>query len=169
MRDIIDLHFDRLREDDELMQNEEMILRLLCGYARKNGKTAISYLKKGGPEERAGLKALAAEVRRKMTGFSGELLALAIDPWTPSKIPGMKPTRRIKFESPARGKSIAWIRDLEIVALVNKTLRVQSAKMKPGAKVKLDAALAAAEKEYGLSRTRIHKIWIASSSGKGLT
>src|SRR4051812_20727744 len=79
------------RTDDRAMADEAQSIRLLAGYDVDTGRT--SFLKRNGPDERKAREALARLVREKMSGFSGELLALAIDPRTPSPWPDMKPTR----------------------------------------------------------------------------
>lgn len=146
--------FDRVvaRSDDNAMADEALSIRLLAGYDVDSGCT--SFLKHNSPEERKARAALARLVRDQMGGFSGELLALAIDSRTPSTWPDMKPTRRIHFKSPGRGKSSTLMRDKLVVDFIRK-------QRFNGTTDKLEPHLAAAEKHFGLKRSRIHAIWIA--------
>src|SRR5258708_2280213 len=103
-RDWIRVDLDHIPEENRKIADEELALQLLAGYST-NGRTR--YLKHNSPEEKLARAALARIVRRKMSGglsLSGELLALAIDPATETKFVGMKPTRRVRFESLRRGK-----------------------------------------------------------------
>jgi hypothetical protein len=85
-----------------------------------------------------------------MPGFSGELLALAIDPYTPSRFSGMKPTRRIRFESPARGKPSTWVRDRMVIGFVRQQL---------ASAPKLEAAINAVSARFKISRRTVQDIW----------
>jgi hypothetical protein len=89
-------------------------------------------------------------------GFSGELLALAIDPRTPSTWPDMKPTRRIQFVSPGRGKNSTLMRDKLVVDFIRK-LRFKETEPN----IPLDSYILAAQKKFGLGRSRVHAIWRA--------
>jgi hypothetical protein len=115
-----------------------------------SGQPITRYLKHNSPEEREARAALARRVRDSMSGFSGELLALAIDPLTPSSIPGMKPTRRVRFESPARGKSSTWARDSLVVDFIRRR-RFDGWKQ--------EAAIAAAMKQFGMKRSAVQAAW----------
>jgi hypothetical protein len=112
-----------VRTDDQKIADELLSLRLLAGYQTdKHGREQTSYLKSNSYEEKQARAALARCVRDNMKGLVGECLALAIDPYTASASPTMKPTRRVRFESPARGKSSTWARDLAIVHFIRKRL-----------------------------------------------
>jgi hypothetical protein len=141
------------RSDDEKIADEKLCMRLLAGFCEdEKGRVVTSYLKPNSYEEQQARAALARVVRDSMRGFVGELLALAIDPRTPSATPGMWPTRRIRFESPARGRASTWARDLLIVHFIREELR----KSPTG---KEEAALAAASAHFGIRRSRAHAIW----------
>jgi hypothetical protein len=104
------------RSDAEKIADEELSLQLLAGFRMgENGKPITGFLKHNSSQESKARAALARLVRDHMPGNSGELLALAIDPRTPSKDRMMKPTRRVRFESPARGRSSTWARALFVV------------------------------------------------------
>ena len=94
---------ERKRADDELAK------RLLT-----------REIEPGGNEETMARAALARRIRDLMTtGFVRELLALAIDPTTPSYL-GIEPTVIADFKSPARGRPSTWVRDLAIIDFVTK-------------------------------------------------
>jgi hypothetical protein len=138
--------------DEEKMADEALSIRLLAGFDVDTGKTD-AFLKHNSPDEKKARGALARIVRYRVGGFAGELLALAIDPSTPSTWPNMKPTRRVKFESPARGKSSTVLRDILVVGFIRRSRINGSPKLEPH--------LAAAEKRFGLKRSGVHKIWKA--------
>jgi len=165
-RDIIDLYVDKAEREAEEIADYEAMLQLLCGYRTKNGRQLpAKYPEKSGSEERRAKSALARYVNRKMPGFVGHLLALAIDP-NMQPNPGMKRTRSIKFESPRRGKSIEWARHLEIVSDVRTSLSDQSSKLKPEQHLVLDRALAKAGSRHNMSREAVYKIWMAHPQGQ---
>ncbi len=85
------------RTDDEKIADEWLCLRLLAGYAEdEQGRVVTSYLRHNSYEEREARAALARRLRDiGPLGSTLELLALAIDPRTPSNLPGMRPTRKI--------------------------------------------------------------------------
>lgn len=148
--------FDRVaaRSNDQAMADEALSIRLLAGYDVDTGRT--SFLKRNGPEERKAREALARLVREKMSGFSGELLALAIDPRTPSTWPDMKPTRRVQFVSPGRGKSSTLMRDKLVVDFIR---RLRARETQPN--IPMDSYIQAAQTEFGLGRSRVNAIWSA--------
>ena len=145
------------RTDEEKMADGALSIRLLAGFDVDTEQT--SFLKHNSHEEHLARRALARIVREKIKGFVGELLALAIDPRTPSPWntpagPMMKPTRRIRFESPGRGKSSTLMRDKRIVDFIRKQRR-------NSADGKLEPCLKAAEEHFKLRRSRVHAIWNA--------
>src|SRR4051794_9857143 len=89
---------DKMAAEYIAMADEELVMQLLAGWDGSAGEAV--YFKKNSNGEARAREALARIIRAKLQGFSGELLALAIDPRTPSSIPGMKPTRKIQFENP---------------------------------------------------------------------
>lgn len=96
---------NRKRPDNEKMADEAAAIKLLANYdvdARKN----VTRARHNSGDERKLRAALARCVRDQMNGFAGELLALAIDPWTPSKIPTMRSTVNIKFVRQGRLSSL---------------------------------------------------------------
>jgi hypothetical protein len=136
-----------------MVEDETLALRLLAGFARDGrGQATTQYLKSNSRDERLACAALARIVRDHVPGFPGELLALALDPHTASRIPGMKATRRVRFESPARGKPSTWARDL----LVIDCIRTELFRSKTG---KLEAAIKAAMDHFTISRATAQSIW----------
>jgi hypothetical protein len=138
------------QERERKMADEALALHLLAGF--QDGTPAIQYPKPNSSDEQIARAALARIVRDHVPGFSGELLALAIDPHTPSKTPGMVPTRRIRFESPARGQPSTWARDLLVIGAIRDALFHSSSG-------KEDAACKVAEDQFGLSPPAVKKIW----------
>jgi hypothetical protein len=140
------------RTDDEKMIDEALSIQLLAGFDVETGKQ-INFPHNSAAEKKA-RAALARIVRENMAGFSGELLALAIDPQTKSTWPDMRPARKIKFEKPGRRSTL--IRDKLIVDYIRR-LRfsgTESHDMK-------FYLMQAAEKFGGLSYSRVHAIWSA--------
>jgi hypothetical protein len=136
---------------EEKIAAEILIMKLLGGYdVNTEGVEITRYLTHNSPEEREARVALAREVRSCMRGFAGELLALAIDPSTPSTWPDMRPTRKVRFESPSRGKASTLLRDKAVVHFITQQLRESP---------KLEAAVAAAGAHYELRRSQVRKIW----------
>jgi hypothetical protein len=89
-----------------------------------------------------------------MKGMTGELLALAIDPDTPSTWATMKPAAKIRFEKPGRGHRSTVLIEGRIVHFMREQMKADPAP-------KLDMYVKAAETKFGLSRSRIHEIWRA--------
>jgi hypothetical protein len=146
---------------EQKIADEELSLQLLAGRQfGTDGRPITKYLLHNGPEERLARAALARIVRDHMPGFSGELLALAIDPITPSKWRGTKPTRHVRFESPARGKPSTWARDLLVVSHIRRELLRSTTR-------KEDAALKSAEDTFGLTPAAAAKIWRAHKKTVG--
>src|SRR5437660_619071 len=112
-------------DDADKWAEDALILRLLAGFADdERGRPITSYLKHNSSEERRARALLAAQIRAgRLGGFAKELLALAIDPRTPSTHLGMKPTRTVQFVSPARGKGSTWARDLLVIDFIRAQLR----------------------------------------------
>jgi hypothetical protein len=152
------------RTDEQKIADELLSLRLLAGYhIDKYGREQTDYLKRDSNEEKQASAALARCVRDSMKGLVGELLALAIDPYTASASPTMKPTRRVRFDSPARGKPSTWARDLAIVYFIKRRLHKKRKgadweKQNPDWKSD-EPAIAEASDYYGLERSRIWQIW----------
>jgi hypothetical protein len=160
-RDLLLIATDPDPDRDRKIADEELSLQLLAGrHFGTNGQPITRYLTPNGSEERLARAALARIGREHVGGFSGELLALAIDPITPSKWPGAKPTRHVRFESPARGKPSAWARDLLVVGHIRREL-FRSATGKE------DAALKSAEDTFGLTQAATAKIWRAHKKAVG--
>jgi hypothetical protein len=152
-RDVLSIATNPDPERARKIEDETLALRLLAGFAQDDHDRPITqYLKNNSRDERLACAALARIVRDHVPGFSGELLALALDPHTASKIPGMKATRRVRFESPARGKPSTWARDL----LVVNCIRTELFWSKTG---KLEAAIKAAMDRFTISRATAQSIW----------
>ena len=150
-RDWLDIATNPDPERARKIEDETLALKLLAGFDEdEHGRPRTRYLGKNSREERIACGALARLVRDKMGGFSGELLALALDPYTPSKTPGMKPTRQIQFESPSRGQPSTWARDLLVVNLIRTELFHSN---------KLEAAIQAAMQRFEIKRATAQAIW----------
>jgi hypothetical protein len=155
------------RPQENRIADDELSLDLLAGarLATNGSKTAaaIRYFDSNSEEEKLARQALARRVRDFMPGLTGELLALAIDPDTPSKYTGMVPTRRVEFKNVGTGFPSQWRRDLIVIDFIRKQLNA----MWPAGPIpiddipkrKLEAAYAAAEKEYNLRRSTLQAIW----------
>ena len=160
-RDLLQVATNPDPHRDRKIADEELSLRLLAGrHFGANGQPITKYLPHNSAAEIEARGALARIVREHMAGFAGELLALAIDPYTPSKSPGMKPTRHIRFESPARGRPSTWARDLLVVGHIRRELFRSTTG-------KEDAALKSAEDEFGLTPAAAKKIWRAHKKTVG--
>jgi hypothetical protein len=140
--------------DQEKIADEMLVMRLLAGFhVDEDGREVTSYLRKNSFEERRARTILARQLRDGTLGYLvKELLALAIDPRTPSAVPDMRPTRKIKFESPARGKPPTWARDLAIIHFIRQHLHKHPSKCD-------EPAVVEASEHYGIDRTRVWKIW----------
>jgi hypothetical protein len=138
-------------EHDRKVADEKLCLWLLAGYSVDDGKYGkVGFPKAGSPEESACRAALARTIRDQMRGFNGEFLALAIDPRTPSKWPMVpRAHRSIRFNKP-RGRPPTSMRDLLVIDFI---------KRERGKLGKEDAALLAAEREFGIGKSRTHNIW----------
>jgi hypothetical protein len=134
---------------------ELIVLRFLAGFDEdENGVPITRYLKRNSPEERQARVILARQLRENtLGGFAREILALALDPETPS-ITGIPAVWKIEFTSLARGGKSTWARDRLIVAFIRQWLREHPGKSD-------EAAIGAAEDVFGLGRSRIAEIWQA--------
>jgi hypothetical protein len=158
------------RSDAEKIADELLALRLLAGYAiDEKGQEFTAYLDQNSAEEQQACAALARLVRDAMPGFVGELLALAIDPRTPSPSwvsafgeeearRRMRPTRRIRFESPARGRPDNWARNLAVAHFITEHMEQQQ-RERPDWKPKLESAYEDASKRYGFTPNQAQTIW----------
>jgi hypothetical protein len=124
--------------------DEALVIGLFAGDEHGN------FPERDSPEELEARTALARIIRDQMCGFSAELLALAIDPETPSGAMGMTATRRIRFESLRRGRKPTWRRDMRIMERIRQELSRTN---------KLEAAYQAAILEFGISRSTAQAIW----------
>jgi hypothetical protein len=144
------------RTDDEKIADEELAMHLLAGKVGDHrGRKITSYLKHNSQDERLARSALARLVRESMRGLTGELLALALDPRTPSLTLGMRPTRKIRFEK--QGKADNWVRDLGVInCIVNDLCKLEHPPLR-GSRLKRAVATAAAE--HGIGVSRAYEIW----------
>jgi hypothetical protein len=139
------------RPNIEAEQEELQLLRLLAGFDDNNPVEPL-FLSSDSPDEKLARIALAKQLRDgRLGGFAKELLALAIDPWTKSQWPGMRPTRKIKFTSATPGPPSTWARDLIVVHFIREQLRDRGGPE--------DAALKAAETKFALGKSQTHAIW----------
>jgi hypothetical protein len=139
-------------ERERKIADEKQCLWLLAGYLVDAGKYGkVGFPKKGGPDEWAARAAAARLIRDHIKGFTAELLALAIDPRTPSHNPLLKrPIRVIRFDKP-RGKPPTVMRNFHVIDFIRKQCSLG----------KEDAALLEAEREFHLGKSRTHAIWAA--------
>jgi hypothetical protein len=135
-----------MRDDDSKIADAELIMRFFAG----DGTTNYRFPKPDSPEELKARGALARVVRDYVPGFSGELLALAIDPDTPSRFVGMAPTRKVKFESVNRGRPAAWRRNVRVAEFIRRQLAECD---------QHEAAYAAAAAKFRISRSTAQSIW----------
>ena len=142
-------------DDDAKMRDEMLMLRLLAGlHVDKRGREITRYLKSNSPEERQARAVLAREVRSKIPGIVGDLLALAIDPRTPSRVPGKRPTRYVRFESPHRGRPSTWARDQAVLYFIQKYAYGYRGEFKT------EALLQEITSQFpGIGRSRAHQLW----------
>jgi len=146
--------------DAEKAADLEIVLRLLAGLT-DDGKTDYELT---GEQEKQARAALARLVRDQMTGIEAELLALAIDPDTPSRIPGLPPTRKIQFGPITQGPGATWARDQLVIHCINEELHSQGKQQehlspelrKPP---QMEAAYAVAKSRFKLSRSSVQSIW----------
>lgn len=138
------------RTDDEKMADEVASIRLLAGYD-VNTSANVAAPKHNSVEERQLRAALAQTIRDQMKGLSGELLALAIDPFTPSTWPQMRKTVQVKFQRQGRPSSL--LLEHQIVDYIRR-LRFNSTKQRDQ-----KFFITAAMEEFGLEYSRVHAIW----------
>ena len=142
-------------DEDPQVAEELLILRLLAGFDDTNPQIP-SFIDANSPDERRAREVLARQVREgRLGGFVKELLALAIDPWTESTHPGMRPLRKVEFKSATPGPAPTWARDLLIIDFMRRFRRETPA----GKSSNLEAAIKAAEDHFGISRSQAHAIW----------
>lgn len=146
------------RPDDEKIAEEMLVLRLLAGFHEdEKGRPIVSYLKRNSPEERKARRMLARQLRDgTLGGIASELLALAIDPDTPSKVPDMRPILEIEFKSKARRNKSTWARDKLVVHFIKQWLWTNAGTDRLP---KEEAAKYAAEQYFGLGRSQVSEIW----------
>jgi hypothetical protein len=113
------------KDERAAIGEEKLILRLLAGFdENKSGAAATFYPERDSDAERESRAALARQIRAgNLAGMSRELLALAIDPDTPSVIPGTHAIRRLKFEDGQGGAKDTWARDRIIVQFIRRAMR----------------------------------------------
>jgi hypothetical protein len=141
------------RTDAEKIADEALSIRLLAGWDVDSGKQVN--LKHNSVDETKARAALARIIRERMSGFSGELLALAIDPKTESSWPDMRPARKIKFEKPGRPSTL--MRDKMVVDYIRR-LRFNSTEPHD---MKFFLMQAADKFGPSLSYSSVHAIWSA--------
>lgn len=139
------------RSDDDKAADTILAIRLLASYDVNTTRAKVS---RGGQQEKRERAALARLVRDSMKGFPGELLALAIDPQTPSNIPGMYPTCKISFNNRSTGKWSTWARDLAVLDCI-RAFRWASPR-----RPKLEAAYAEACAQFNIKPKTAQAIWL---------
>jgi hypothetical protein len=138
------------RPDDEKMADEALSIRLLAGFDVDKSEN-VAFPKNFGAEERKLRAALARTIREQMRGPSAELLALAIDPFTPSTWPHMRPTRKIRFVNP--GQQSKLMIEKQVVDFICR-LRFNSTQERDQ-KFYITAAM----DKFDLKYSRVHAIW----------
>jgi hypothetical protein len=155
-RDILFVATDPDPNRARKMKDEEIVVKFFAG----DGSDAPQYPPHDSTKEKEARAALARIVRDYVPGFSGEMLALAVDPDMPSRFIGMRPLRKIRFESVARGKASTWRRDLHIADFIRKEISNTASPGKDGvSKPKIEAVLKAAEEQFGISRATAQRVW----------
>jgi len=142
-----------VRSDEQKKADEAASIRLLSGYDVDKSDN-FTFPDHFSDEEKELRAALARTVRDQMKGHSGELLALAIDPFTPSKLPNMRPTRKVKFFW--QGQQSTLFLEQQIIAFIRKKRSRETKRDVP-----IDSYVKDAEEEFGLRRSRIFEIWKA--------
>jgi hypothetical protein len=145
------------RSDADKMVDEAMSIRLLAGFdvdSSKNVKSPGHF----GVEERELRAALARTIRDQMKGFSAELLALAIDPFTASAWPGMRPTRKIRFMG--QGQQSTLMIEKQIIDFIRK-LRFNSTQEQDQKFYIMSAVAEFKKRGIDIEKSRIHAIWSA--------
>jgi hypothetical protein len=140
------------RTDDEKMTDEVASIRLLAAYDVETSKNVPSP-KHFSKEEKELRAALARSIRDQMNGYAGELLALAIDPFTKSSWPHMRPTTKVKFMR--QGRPSTLMIEKRVVDFIRK-LRFNS-EQERDQKFYITAAM----DRFGLEYSRVHAIWSA--------
>jgi hypothetical protein len=79
-----------------------------------------------------------------------KFLALAIDPETESRLIGVRPIRKIKFENPSKGHASRWRRDHIIADFIRQHV---------GPGHSLEAAYEKAKARFHISRSVAQAIW----------
>jgi hypothetical protein len=129
-------------------RDQELVIGLLCGNSEldKRGLPDCRYPVDGSEEELAARRALARMLRSSRPIHPGVLSALAdlIDP-DRDEI-----NRQIRFVNRRKGKPSKAAVEKKIAEFI----RLEEAKLG-----KTEAAIASAEKEFGLKRARLFKIW----------
>lgn len=138
------------RSDEEKIADEAASIRLLAGYD-VDASTNATAPKHFSAEEKQLRAALARTIRDQMTGYSAELLALAIDPFTPSTWPDMRPTAKVKFFRQGRPSSLML--EKQIVHYIRR-LRFNSKKPRDQ-----KFFITAAMDKFKLEYSRVHAIW----------
>jgi hypothetical protein len=142
-----------MKTDDEKAADELLLMRLLAGYHVDQDGVEVTDFRLTSREERRAREVLAQQLRDgSLAWLTKELLALAIDPDTPSAQPDLWPTRKIVFQRPPKGGSLTWARDRAIIFEIKKRRRQ--------GETDEDAVTGAAER-YGLERSRTWEIWTA--------
>jgi hypothetical protein len=143
------------RTDSAKMADEALSICLLSGFDvdKMNNTPFPAHFS---ADEREARAALARIIRDQMTGYSAELLAMAVDPFTPSAWPHMRPTRKIKFLN--QGRQSTLMIEKQVVDYI-RHVRFDSEK---GQNQKFYIMSAVAEfKKRGikLAKSRVHEIW----------
>jgi len=168
-RDWIRIDLRHQEEQAQQMKDHELALHLLAGFAEegkgRSTRSITKYPKKGGPDARAGMRAIARIIRREMKGFVGEFLALGFDPETQSKYPAptksgrLQPTVRISVAPVGRRQKPTVLRDILIAAYIRRALSDSARLVGASVRVKRESAIEAATKKFKISRTRAQQIW----------
>jgi hypothetical protein len=143
------------RSDAEREADEIASIRLLGGYG-VDEMYNIDRPKHNSAEERELRAALARTIRDQMTGLSAELLAMAIDPHTPSPLPQMRPTRCIKFETP--GQPSTLFIEKQVIDYIRR-LRFNSDQPHNQKYYIMSAVVEFQRRGIEMKKSRVHAIW----------
>jgi hypothetical protein len=145
----------RRQSTKQKIADEVLITRLLGGLPVDGKKPLVTNYDLTPKEEKRARAALAQQLRN--AGF--ELLALAIDPDTPSPVPGLRPTRKILIQALTQGPAQHSIRNQLIIGYITEHLQQQLRDNPKWPVPKLKTAISDAMPKFDLGRSTLMEIW----------